>query len=91
VLGENTITAQVYLPRPEFRSFIDNLLELIRAGFLQNYNYVIQDLRLGRWSRETIPYEFFKNGSWIYDHSEHIRSLHDLVNRLAYHEVKPVR
>jgi len=91
VLSENTITAQVYLPRPEFRNFIDNLLELIRAGFLQNYNYVIQDLRLGKWSRETIPYEFFRNGSWIYDHSEHVRSLHDLVNRLAYHEVKPVR
>jgi DNA-binding Lrp family transcriptional regulator len=90
VLGENTITAQVYLPRPEFRSFIDNLLELIRAGFLQNYNYVIQDLRLGKWSRETIPFEFFRNGSWIYDHSEHVRSLHGLVNRLAYHEVKLV-
>jgi DNA-binding Lrp family transcriptional regulator len=91
VLGENTITAQVYLPRSEFRNFIDNLLKLIRAGFLQSYNYVIQDLRLGKWSRETIPYESFKNGSWIYDHSEHIRSLHDLVNKSAQHEVKAVQ
>ena len=80
VLGENTITTQVYLPRPEFRNFIDNLLKLIRAGFLQNYNYVVQDIRSGKWSRETIPYEFFKNGSWAYDHREHIRSLHNLVN-----------
>jgi len=88
VLGENTITTQVYLPRPEFRNFIDNLLKLIRAGFLQNYNYVVQDIRSGKWSRETIPYEFFKNGSWKYNHNEHIRSLHDLVST---NKPKPVR
>jgi len=88
VLDENTITAQIYLPRPEFRNFIDNLLKLIRTGFLQNYDYVIQDLRSGKWSRETIPYESFKNGSWKYNHSEHLRRLHDLVST---NKLKPVR
>ena len=91
VLGENVLVAQVYLPRVEFRNFVDALSKLVKEGFLQSYEYVLQDLRSGKWSRETIPYQFFKNGSWIYDHSRHIRSLHDLVNRLAYHEVKPVR
>jgi len=81
VLGENTIIAQAYLPRPEFRNFIDNLSKLIRTGFLQNYDYVIQDLRLGKWSRKTIPYEFFKNGSWLYDHDMHMKSVRDLVKQ----------
>jgi DNA-binding Lrp family transcriptional regulator len=79
VLGENTITAQVCLPRLEFRNLIDNLSKLIKTNFLQNYHYVIQDLRLGKWSRETIPYEFFKNGSWIYDHDKYMRGVQDLV------------
>ncbi|MDH5374629.1 MAG: AsnC family transcriptional regulator [Candidatus Bathyarchaeota archaeon] len=83
VLGENAIVCQVYLPRLEFRKFIDALSKLARAGFLQSYDYVLQDLRPGKWSRETVPYELFRNGSWVYDHGEHIRSLHDLVNKLA--------
>jgi len=81
VLGEKTITAQVYLPRLEFRNFSDNLSKLIRTSFLQSYDYVIQDLRSGKWSRETIPYEFFKNGSWIYDHDKHMKSVQDLVKQ----------
>ena len=83
VLGENAMVSQVRLPRLEFRKFIDALSKLARAGFLQSYDYVLQDLRSGKWSRETIPYEFFRNGSWVYDHGEHVRSLHDLVNKLA--------
>jgi len=80
VLRENAMVSQVYLPRLEFRKFIDALSKLAGEDFLQSYKYVIQDLRSGKWSRETIPYKFFKNGSWAYDHSEHIRSLHNLVN-----------
>jgi DNA-binding Lrp family transcriptional regulator len=81
VLDENTITAQVYLPRLEFRNLTDILSKLIRTSFLQSYDYVIQDLRSGKWSRETIPYEFFKNGSWIYDHDKYMKSLQDLVKQ----------
>ena len=83
VLGQNALVVQVYLPRVEFRNFVDALSKLVRSGFLQSYDYVFQDLRLGKWLRVTIPYQFFKNGSWTYDHSRHIRSLHDVVNKLA--------
>jgi len=82
VLGENALIAQVYLPRPEFRNFVDNLSKLVKAGFLQSYDYVIQDIRPGKWSRETIPYKFFKNGSWVYDHNKHVKDLHNLVNQI---------
>ncbi len=82
LLGENALVAQVYLPRLEFRNLIEHLSKLIRIGFLQSYEYVIQDLRPGKWSRETIPYEFFKDVSWVYDHNKHMKDLHNLVNQI---------
>jgi len=82
VLGQSAIIVHIYLPKPEFRRFTENLSKLVRAGFLQSYDYVIQDIRPGKWSRETIPYEFFKNGSWVYDHNKHVKDLHNLVNQI---------
>lgn len=83
VLGKNTLVSQLCLPRLEFRNFVDALSKLARDGFLQSYYYLFQDLRVGKWSRRTIPYQFFKNGSWAYDHNEHVKSLQDLVKKPA--------
>ena len=80
ILGESSLVAQIYLPRQEFRNFIDALSNLARAEFLLDYEYVFQDIRQGKWSRETIPFELFKNGSWIYEHSKHLEALHKLVS-----------
>jgi len=88
ILGENAIISQVYLPRPEFRNFVESLSKLARAGFLQSYDYVIQDLRPQKWSRETIPYQLFKDGAWLYEHDEHMKSLHNLVNQMELTEIK---
>lgn len=79
ILGKNSLISQVYLPRPEFRNFVESLSKLVRNGCLQSYHYVIQDLGKGKWSRETIPYQFFKKGSWIYDHNSQVQSLRSLV------------
>ncbi len=79
ILNENSLVSQIYLPRTEFRRFIDALSKLASLGFLENYKYLFQDLRVGKWSRETIPYEFFKNGAWMYDHSQHVKALYDLT------------
>jgi len=81
VLRENVIITQFYLPKLEFRRFVDSLVKLIRSGFLQSYAYVVQDIRPGTWVSEELKYELFKDGSWIYDHKEHIKNLHDLVER----------
>jgi len=83
ILGENGLVAQAYLPRLEFRNFVESLSKLARADYLQSYDYIIQDLRPGKWSRETIPYQFFRDRAWIYNHDEHLRSLRDLVNQTA--------
>jgi DNA-binding Lrp family transcriptional regulator len=79
VLGQNAMIVQIYLPKPEFRRFVENLSKLVRTGFLRSYDYLIQDLSSGKWSRETIPYEFFKDGSWIYNHREYMKNLQDLA------------
>jgi DNA-binding Lrp family transcriptional regulator len=75
ILGQNAMISQVYLPRVEFRRFVESLSKLARAGYLRSYDYVIQDLRPGKWSRETIPYQLFKNSEWAYDHQGYIESL----------------
>jgi DNA-binding Lrp family transcriptional regulator len=84
VLGQNAIITHIYLPRPEFRIFVEHLSKLIRTGFLQSYDYLIQDARPGKWSRETIPYQFFKDRTWKYDHNKHIKDLHDLINQTEW-------
>jgi DNA-binding Lrp family transcriptional regulator len=87
-LKENSMVAQVYLPRSELRNFTDALSELARTGFLENYEYVFQDLRPGKWSRMTIPYELFKNRSWSYDHKAHAEALHELIAKSATQRAK---
>lgn len=79
ILNENAIISQVYLPRLEFRNFVESLSKLTQAGYLQSYDYVIQDFRPGKWSRETIPYKFFKDGSWTYNYYRHIKELRELI------------
>jgi DNA-binding Lrp family transcriptional regulator len=80
ILNENALVSQVYLPRHEFRNFIDALSKLARDNFLERYDYVVQDLRPGKWSRETIPFELFKNGRWMYEHSQHLDAIHALTS-----------
>lgn len=77
VLSEYAIIAGIRLPKAEFRKFIDAISELSQRGFIHNFKYVIQDLR--KRARQTLAYEFFKDQSWIYDHTSHIETLKRLV------------
>jgi len=79
ILGENMLVAQIYLPILEFRHFVDSLSQLCRGGFLKSYEYVIQDLGKGKWSRQTIPYEHSRDVEWIYDHDKQIEDLRKIV------------
>lgn len=79
ILNEYSLFGYLYLPRSEFRNFLEALSELVREGFMKSYRYVIQDLT--KSSRETIPYQCFKDGKWVYNHSKHIKNLQDLVKR----------
>ncbi len=79
ILKQSSLVCQVYLPREELRNFVDALSNLARQNLLQSYEYVLQDLRQGKWSRETVPYEFFEKGAWNYEHAKHIETLQHIV------------
>lgn len=81
ILNENALVTHIYLPMSEFRNFVETLSQLSRDGWLQSYRYVIQDRRKGKWSRETIPFEDYKDGRWIYDHNKHVKDLRRLVKK----------
>jgi DNA-binding Lrp family transcriptional regulator len=73
VYGKNQLFVQVYLPRQQLRNFIDALSKLIRGGFLDTYEYFIQDLT--KTERETIPYQLFKDNHWVYEHKVYLEKL----------------
>ena len=79
ILDENGLIVDIYLPKLEFRRFVDALSKLARKGLLQSYNYVTLDPAKSR--RQTISYEYFKNGSWVYEHNRHLQNLKSLVEQ----------
>jgi len=86
ILGKNALYGYIYLPRSEFRNFLKALSKLVKTGFLDSYRYVIQDLENS--SRQTISYEYFKNGSWIYDHKKHMENLQNAVRNAGLEKVE---
>jgi len=77
ILGRNELYGYLYLPKSEFRRFLEVLSKLVRNGFLKDYQYVIQDLTSS--SRATIPYQCFKKGKWVYNHERYIDILHEFL------------
>jgi len=79
IFGKNALFVLVYLPRDELRGLTDTLSRLISKGLMQSYDYVIEDR--SRKQSQTISYEFFKDKSWVYNHEEHMKKLHQLRAR----------
>jgi DNA-binding Lrp family transcriptional regulator len=73
ILDKNQLYGHLYLPRTEFRRFLDILSGFVRSGFLKDYQYAIQDLSSSL--RQTIPHQCFKEGRWIYDHERYTNIL----------------
>lgn len=77
ILKENSLISNICLPTKEFRSLVEILSKMVRAGLLVDYSYVILDLN--KTQRQTISYEYFDDGVWNYDHDKHVRNLLSLV------------
>lgn len=82
ILGENALLMEIYLPANEFRNFIDALSTLARMKLVQDYKYVIQDVRIRK--RQTISGEFFNGKSWVYDHKNHMETLQRTVSDFSF-------
>lgn len=77
IIGENGLIVHICLPRKEFRRFIRSLSKLIRRGLLSGYEYLIEDYE--KREAQTISFEYFEDGTWIYDHEKHLESLREIV------------
>jgi len=89
ILNENALVAYLhFLSREDFRGFIDALSKVIQQGSLQDYNYVFVDQK--RTARETVRYEFFEDGAWIYEHYKHMKKLQDLVRQAKSESLIPL-
>jgi len=77
IIGENAILANVYLIKMEFRNFVGVLNRLFVEGLITDFFYVTLDQ--AAYSRQTISYEYFENGRWLYNHSERIEKLHRIL------------
>lgn len=77
VIGKNAILANIYLIKTEFPNFVAVLNRLFVEGLITDFFYVTLDQATYR--RQTIYYEYFENGRWLYDHSERIEKLQSIL------------
>ena len=52
-------------------------LALFRSGLIRTYSYVIVDPTASK--RQTLSYEYFEKGKWLYDHEKMIKTLEKTV------------
>mgnify|MGYP001147730301 CR=1 FL=1 len=81
VYGKNQLFVRIYLSRQQTKFFLDALSKLVRTGFLETYEYMIEDST--RTQRQTISYEFFKNNTWEYDHKKYVKRLQSAIKQFA--------
>jgi DNA-binding Lrp family transcriptional regulator len=79
--GKNRLFAQIYLPKEQLRNFLKTISKLVREGFLETYEYVIQDMK--KTERQTISYEFFENKHWKYDNKKHMEKLRSTIKQFT--------
>jgi DNA-binding Lrp family transcriptional regulator len=79
IFGENSLFAQIYLPRQEYRPFVDSLLKLMRNNILKSYDYIVEDQ--SKKQLQTISYEHFRDRMWIYDHEAHLKKVRQLAKQ----------
>jgi DNA-binding Lrp family transcriptional regulator len=77
IIGKNQLCGHLYFPRSEFRTFLGILSKLVRSGLLKDYQYAIQDVSSS--ARETIPYQCFKKGGWVYDDERYVNILNKFL------------
>ncbi len=73
VLEKNSLLVHFYVPKTEFSSFLASLNRLTVEEIIQDFIYVFIDIP--SFKRQTVSYEYFHKGEWIYDHAENVKRL----------------
>lgn len=77
IIGKNAILANIYIIKAEFPNFMGFLNRLFVEGLITDFFYVTLDQSAYR--RQTVSYEYFENGRWLYDHSERVERLQRIL------------
>ena len=77
VVGKNSFVAHFYIPKVEFSNFVELLNQLAVKGLVEDFFHVSLDV--ASFKRQTVPYEFFQKGSWLYNAPEAIEKLTRMV------------
>lgn len=72
-IRKNSLLVHFYVPKTEFSNFIESLNRLTFEEIVQDFFYVSIDV--ASFKRQTVSYEYFYEGEWIYDHTEQIKRL----------------
>jgi DNA-binding Lrp family transcriptional regulator len=77
LIGENSLLGHFYVPKSEFSRFIDSVERLTREEIIRDFFFVTLDVRTSK--RQTVSYEYFDRGKWIYNKAEEIRKLAKMI------------
>jgi DNA-binding Lrp family transcriptional regulator len=78
-IGRNSIVVHTYTPKTEFSKFIDSMNRLTERKLTKSFLYVNLDWASSK--RQTISYEFFKEGQWAYPHEEKLEILREVTSK----------
>jgi hypothetical protein len=81
VFKMNQLFVRIYLPREQLGNFTDAVSKLVRTGFLETYQYVIEDTT--QTQRQSISYEYFKDKNWQYDSEKYSAKLQSIISEIA--------
>ncbi len=77
VIQKNSLLVHFYLPKTEFSNFMMSLNRLTTKEIIQDFFYVSIDVP--SFKRQTVSYEYFHDGKWIYKHDERMKRLMEIT------------
>jgi DNA-binding Lrp family transcriptional regulator len=77
VIGKNSLIVHFYIPKVEFSNFVELLNRLSMKGIIEDFFYVSLDVT--SFKRQTVSYEFFRDGKWAYDAAQSTERLARIV------------
>jgi len=72
-IGKNSLLVHFYVPKTEFSNFMMSLNRLTMEEIVQDFFYVSIDVP--SFKRQTVAYEYFHKGNWVYNPAQEIRKL----------------
>jgi DNA-binding Lrp family transcriptional regulator len=77
IIGKNSLVVHFYVPKVEFSHLIESLNLLATKDIIEDFHYVSLDV--ASFKRQTVSYEFFRDGRWTCNTTETTAKLARLI------------